>query len=110
MKEIEEKLRNDNSLRKFAVNSIQVWSTEGPVEEWFLMETIPLTGDSCVPDLVKLTDVSPENTLSKEEGSDLYSSFLDTTLLGQKLASALMQNNNEQESISSCSEHSLNQQ
>lgn len=26
------------------IDSIQVWSTEGPVEEWFCIETIPLSG------------------------------------------------------------------
>ena len=26
------------------IDSVQVWSTEGPVEDWFCIETIPLTG------------------------------------------------------------------
>lgn len=88
MKEIDQKLKRDNPFKSFTVDSIQVWCTEGFVEEWYCIETIPLTGYS-IPDLVESTDVSPENTLSKEDAENLQSSFLDTNLLSQKLASAL---------------------
>lgn len=29
---------------KFTVDSIQIWSTQGDVSEWYLVETVPLTG------------------------------------------------------------------
>ena len=39
--------RHDSSETQFLpVDSIQVWSTQGDVKEWYLVETIPLTGTS----------------------------------------------------------------
>ena len=42
---IEKLDRRDSSETQFLpVDSIQVWSTQGDVKEWYLVETIPLTG------------------------------------------------------------------
>eukprot|EP00980_Cylindrotheca_fusiformis_P004741 scaffold1008_cov124-Cylindrotheca_fusiformis.AAC.9 len=34
----------DIPTRKLHVDSIQVWSTQGQVEDWYVIETVPLTG------------------------------------------------------------------
>eukprot|EP00526_Cylindrotheca_closterium_P029318 CAMPEP_0113639032 /NCGR_PEP_ID=MMETSP0017_2-20120614/20464_1 /TAXON_ID=2856 /ORGANISM="Cylindrotheca closterium" /LENGTH=255 /DNA_ID=CAMNT_0000550201 /DNA_START=550 /DNA_END=1317 /DNA_ORIENTATION=- /assembly_acc=CAM_ASM_000147 len=41
---LQEKLKSAPAGARIPIDSIQVWSTEGPVEEWFCIETIPLTG------------------------------------------------------------------
>lgn len=120
MQELEYRIKEETVLNTFTVDSIQIWSTEGDVEDWYCVESIPLTGgkysvveekvpdlvetrdflsipksksmvipEDSVPDLCESTDVSPESTLTKEEANDLRDSFVDTALLGQKLASAL---------------------
>lgn len=112
---IEQKMKKANAPTSFLVDSIQIWSTEGNVEDWHMVESVPLTGscvsdseedspipfesllsksksffipEDSVPGLLESPDVSPESTLTKDEADQLQASLMNTALLGRKLASA----------------------